>query len=274
MADLRQSERAKLPDSAFAYVDSTGRRRLPIHDEAHVRNALARFNRVLFEDDAARDRARTKLLKAAKRHGILPVGFIDGQIRPKLPTGQITLLFADIEGSSVHLAELEDRYGPMLNAVRRIERAAVRAGGGFEVDARADEYFAVFRSASAAVEAAVEIQRAMASHPWSDGRAVRVRIGLHSGRPTRTSTGYQGISVNAASRLCACGHGGQILLSRAVHAALTDAPAYEMRHLGTHRLRGIPDEHDIYQLLAPDLADGFPPLRLEEAVGAGYRIPH
>ena len=274
MADLRQSERAKLPDSAFAYVDSTGRRRLPIHDEAHVRNALARFNRVLFEDDAARDRARTKLLKAAKRHGILPVGFIDGQIRPKLPTGQLTLLFADIEGSSVHLAELEDRYGPMLNAVRRIERAAVRAGGGFEVDARADEYFAVFRSASAAVEAAVEIQRAMASHPWPDGRAVRVRIGLHSGRPTRTSTGYQGISVNAASRLCACGHGGQILLSRAVHAALTDAPAYEMRHLGTHRLRGIPDEHDIYQLLAPDLADGFPPLRLEEAVGAGYRIPH
>ncbi len=65
MPDLRQSERAKLPDSAFAYVDSAGKRRLPIHDEAHVRNALARFNRVDFDDDAARDRARTKLLKAA-----------------------------------------------------------------------------------------------------------------------------------------------------------------------------------------------------------------
>jgi class 3 adenylate cyclase len=274
MADLRQSERAKLPDSAFAYIDSAGKRRLPIHDEAHVRNALARFNRVLFDDDAARDRARTRLLKAAKRHGILPVGFIDGQIRPKLPTGQLTLLFADIEGSSQHLAELEDRYGPMLNAVRRIERAAVRTGGGFEVDARADEFFAVFRSATAAVAAAVEIQRAMSSHAWPDGRAVRVRIGLHTGRPTRTSTGYQGISVNAASRLCACGHGGQILLSRAVHGAVGDPPAYDVRHLGTHRLRGIPDEHDIYQLVAPGLADGFPPLRLEEAAGAGYRIPH
>ncbi len=274
MADLRQSERAKLPDSAFAYIDSTGRRRLPIHDEAHVRNALARFNRVLFEDDAGRDKARTKLLKAAKRHGILPVGFIDGQIRPKLPTGQLTLLFADVEGSSLHVAALEDRYGPMLSAVRRIERAAVRTGGGFEVDARADEFFAVFRSAPAAVDAAIEIQRAMASHAWPDGRTVRVRIGLHTGRPTRTSSGYEGISVNAASRLCACGHGGQVVLSRAVRAALADAPAYEMRHLGTHRLRGIPDEHDIYQVLAPDLIDGFPPLRLEVAGDAGYRIPH
>ena len=273
MADLRASERAKLPDSAFAYIDSSGRRRLPINDEAHVRNALARFNRVLFDDDAARDRARTKLLKAAKRYGILPVGFIDGQIRPKLPTGQLTLLFADVEGSSRHLAELEDRYGPMLNAVRRIERSAVRAGGGFEVDARADEFFAVFRLAPAAVEAAVEIQRAMTKHPWADGRSVRVRIGLHTGRPTSTPTGYEGISVNAAARLCECGHGGQVLLSRAAQAALADAAAYELRHLGSYRLRGIPDEHDIFQLLAPDLMDGFPPLRLEEAAG-GYRIPH
>jgi class 3 adenylate cyclase len=274
MADLRQSERAKLPDSAFAYVDSTGRRRLPIHDEAHVRNALARFNRVLFEDDAARDKARTRLLKAAKRHGIVPVGFIDGQIRPKLPSGQLTLLFADVEGSSVHLAELEDRYGPMLNAVRRIERAAIRRGGGSEVDARADEYFAVFRSAPHAVAAALEIQREMASREWPDRRAVRVRIGLHAGRPTPTPNGYQGISVNAASRLCACGHGGQILISRTVHAALADAEGYELRHLGSYRLRGIPDEHDIYQLLAPYLMDGFPPLRVEEDAGTAFRIPH
>jgi class 3 adenylate cyclase len=73
--------------------------------------------------------------------------------------------------------------------------------------------------------------------------------------------------VNAAARLCACGHGGQILLSRAVRAAVTNAPAYEMRHLGTHRLRGIPDEHDVYQVLAPELADAFPQLRLEENAG-------
>ena len=264
MAELGARERAKLPDSAFAYVDSNGRRRLPIHDEAHVRNALARFNRVLFDDEASRDRARTRLLKAAKRYGILPVGFIDGQLRPKLPSGQLTLLFADVEGSSRHLSELEDRYGPMLNAVRRIERAAVRGAGGFEVDARADELFAVFERATDALDAALATQRALGEHDWPDGREVRVRIGLHTGRPTRTSSGYQGISVNVAARICSCGHGGQTLLSRSVHAAISDESPVELRHLGRYRLRGIPDDHDIYQAVTPGLLDRFPPLRIEK----------
>ena len=274
MPDLRASERAKLPDSAFAYVDSSGRRRLPIHDEAHVRNALARFSRVVFEDDAARAKARTKLLKAAKRHGIMPVGFIDGQLRPKLPTGQVTLLFADIERSSEHLARLGDRYGSLVNAARRIERAAIRVHGGVEVDARADEYFAGFKSAADAVKAAIELQHGLAEHDWPDGRKVRVRIGLHTGRPTVTATGYEGISVNAAARLCACGHGGQILLSKPTVAALGEEPAYELRSLGRFKLRGIPDEHDIYQLAGPGLPTEFPPLRDEGLSEVGYRLPH
>lgn len=263
MAELGARERAKLPDNAFAYVDSSGRRRLPIHDEAHVRNALARFNRILFDDEASRDRARTRLLKAAKRYGILPVGFIDGQLRPKLPSGQLTLVFVDVEESSRHLSELEERYGTMLNAIRRIERAAVQGAGGFEVDARADELFAVFERPADALDAAMAIQRAMRKHAWPDGRDVRVRIGLHTGRPTRTASGYQGISVNTAARICSCGHGGQILLSRSVHAALAEESPIELRHLGRYRLRGIPDDHDIYQAAAPDLLDGFPPLRIE-----------
>ena len=274
MPDLRSRERAKLPDSAFAYIDSAGKRRLPINDEAHVRNALARFDRVIFEDDAARARARTRLLKAAKRYGIVPVGFIDGQLRPKLPSGQVTLLFSDVERSSQHLAELGDRYGPVVNAVRRIQRAAVKKGGGVEVDARADEFFAAFKSPADAVEAAIAIQLALAAHEWPDGRSVRVRIGLHTGRPTRTATGYEGISVNAAARLCACGHGGQILLSKPTVAALGDEPAYELRHLGAFRLRGIPDEHDIYQLMGPGLPERFPPLRDEGLSEVGYRLPH
>ncbi len=262
MADLSARERAKLPDSAFASIDSAGRRRLPIHDEPHVRNALARFNRVVFEDEGARDRARTRLLRAAKRHGIVPVGFIEGQLRPKLPTGQLTLLFADIEGSSRHLAALGDRYGSLLNAVRRIQRAALRANNGYEVDARADELFAVFERAPDAVEAALAMQRNLRRHTWPETRDVRVRIGLHTGRPTRTASGYQGISVNTASRICSCAHGGQILLSRSVRSALADAPGFEMRALGSFRLRGISDEHDIYQLVAQDLLDGFPPIRI------------
>ncbi|MEO6295211.1 MAG: adenylate/guanylate cyclase domain-containing protein [Candidatus Limnocylindria bacterium] len=263
MAELGARERARLPDSAFAYVDSAGRRRLPIHDEAHVRNALARFNRILFEDEGAGDRARTRLLRAAKRHRIVPVGFIEGQLRPKLPTGNLTLLFADVESSSRLLADLEDRYGSVLSSVRRLERASVRHAGGYEVDARADEFFAVFERASAALDAAVAIQRAMQAHAWPDGRDVRVRIGLHAGRPTLTASGYQGISVNAASRLCSCGHGGQILVSRSARAALADARGLELRHLGSYRLRGIPDEHDIYQAIAPGLLAVFPPLRVE-----------
>ena len=264
MAELGARERAKLPDNAFAYVDSSGRRRLPIHDEAHVRNALARFNRILFDDEASRDRARTRLLKAAKRYGILPVGFIDGQLRPKLPSGQLTLVFVDVEESSRHLSELEERYGTMLNAIRRIERAAVQGAGGFEVDARADELFAVFERPADALDAAMAIQRAMRKHAWPDGRDVRVRIGLHTGRPTRTASGYQGISVNTAARICSCGHGGQILVSRSVHAALAEESPIKLRHLGRYRLRGIPDDHDIYQAAAPDLADGFPPLRVQK----------
>ena len=81
MAKLSTTERARLPDSAFAYIDSAGNRRLPINDEAHVRNALSRFQRVKFEDDAARERARRRLLNAAKKYGIVPDGFITGQLR-------------------------------------------------------------------------------------------------------------------------------------------------------------------------------------------------
>ena len=79
MARLSATERAELPDSAFAYVDSRGRRRLPVNDESHVRNALSRFGQVRFETEAARQKARRKLLNEAKRHGIVPVGFIEGE---------------------------------------------------------------------------------------------------------------------------------------------------------------------------------------------------
>jgi class 3 adenylate cyclase len=261
MAALSARERSRLPNSAFAYIDSSGRRLLPIHDEAHVRNALARFGRVEFEDEAARDRARTRLLKAARKHRIVPVGFIDTQLRPKLPTGTVTLFFTDVVDSTRHITELEDRYGPMLTGIRRLIRTAVRRHGGHEVDARADEYFAAFASAPSALEAAVAVQRAMADGAWPDGRQVRLRIGLHTGRPTLTATGYVGISVNTAARICGCASGGQVVLSAATRAALGEGASVGVRALGTHRLRGIPDQHDLFDVLAPGLASRFPPLR-------------
>ena len=265
MADLGARERAALPDSAFAYVDAAGKRRLPINDEAHVRNALARFNRVLFDDEAARDRARTRLLRAAKRYGIVPVGFIEGQLRPQpCRPGSSTLLFADVEDSSGHLAALGDRYGELISSVRRILRAAVRRARGHEVDARADEFFAVFPSAPTRSPQPPRCSAAWRRTPGPTGRDVCVRIGIHVGRPTLTPTGYQGISVNTASRVCSVGHGGQVLVTRSAHAGL-DVYGVELRPMGTHRLRGIGEPVEIFQAVLPDLPDAFPALRVEAA---------
>src|SRR4051812_31851470 len=228
MASLTARQRAALPDRAFAYIDSEGKRRLPIHDPAHVRNALARFNQVAFEDDAARDRARIRLLTAAKRCGIMPIGFLSSQLNPqqRLPTGHVTFLLADIEGSTGLLARLDERYAGLLADVRKLARKAVRAEAGHVASARGDDVVAVFEQARGALAAAVTIQREMQEHAWPDAVRCRLRIGLHSGRPQLTETGYVGLSVHAAARICFAAHGGQILMSAAVESAVgDDAPA-------------------------------------------------
>jgi len=266
MTQLDAKRRTKLPNSAFAYVDSRGKRRLPIHDEAHVRNALARFNQVAFEDEAARERARTKLLKAAKRHGILPIGFITGQLRgkraPALPSGSVTFLLADVEGSTAHLQRLGDRYASLLTDLRRLLRSAIRRAGGQEVDARGDELFAVFKDAPAALDASVVIQRAMRDHAWPDGADVRVRIGIHSGRPTLTEGGYVGLAVHTTARVCSVAHGGQIVLSSAALRAVGgQAAGIGFVELGVHPLEGLTEHEALFQAEAPNLQTAFPPLR-------------
>ena len=265
MPPLRAKERAQLPDSAFAYIDSRGKRRLPIHDAAHVRNALARFGQVAFEDDAGRDRARSRLLRAAKKHGIMPIGFISSQLEPqrKLPKGHVTFLLTDIEGSTELLGRLDDQYASLLSDVRRRVRAAVRQVGGREVSARGDDQFAVFERASAALEAALAIQRAMQAGGWPGGVDVRLRIGLHRGRPELTDTGYVGLSVHAAARICFAAHGGQIVMSSAVRTAVLEslADGVSLRSLGRWRFRGLPEPVDLFQVDAADLLADFPPLR-------------
>jgi class 3 adenylate cyclase len=268
---LSAKERAQLPDRAFAYIDSRGRRRLPIHDAAHVRNALARFNQVAFEDEAARDRARNRLLSAAKKHGIMPIGFISSQLQPerKLPRGNVTFLLTDLEGSTELLRRLDNRYAGLLADVRRLVRAAVRSAGGREVSARGDDLFVVFEHAPAAVEAALEIQRRMRAGAWPDGLDVRLRIGLHRGRPALTDTGYVGLSVHAAARICFAGHGGQILVSSPVRAAVTGSlpDGVSLRSLGAWRFRGLPEPVDLFQVEAADLLSDFPPLRSATPAG-------
>jgi class 3 adenylate cyclase len=262
---LTAKERRALPDSAFAYIDSQGRRRLPIHDASHVRNALARFNQVAFEDEEARDRARSRLLRAAQKHGIMPIGFIRSQLRPQrnLPQGQVTFLLTDIEGSTELLSRLGDGYAPLLTKVRRQVRDAVRDCGGHEVDARGDDHFVVFEEAGGALSCALAIQRAMRAEGESDGTEVRLRIGLHRGRPALTETGYVGISVHAAARICFAAHGGQIIMSSAVRKAVEESlpEAVSLKPLGAWRFRGLPDPVELFQVQAPDLATDFPPLR-------------
>jgi class 3 adenylate cyclase len=277
MAKLSAGARAKLPDTAFAYIDSQGRRRLPINDEAHVRNALARFDRVAFEDDASRARARRRLLNAAKRYGIVPVGFIDGQLQSErrqaatgsadaasLPRGVVTLVFTDIEDSTGLLRRLDDRYAGLLTDVRSIIRTAVRAAGGREVDARADEFFAAFQRAAPAVEAAVALQRELAGRTWPGKVECRVRVGIHTGRPTLTDSGYVGLSVHTVARICAAAQGGQIVVSGESRAALKDAaPAgIKLRSLGRHRLPGLARTESLFQVMAEGLASSFPPIRV------------
>jgi class 3 adenylate cyclase len=414
MARLKTGKRARLPDSAFAYVDARGRRRLPVHDKAHVRNALARFNQVAFETDAARERARKRLLNAAKKYRIVPVGFITGELRSErrhaaagrlvielgrnpapgelekrlrtvlrdptlavlhwsdvsgayldgtgkavplpaqgeqrrvtylerqgrpmtalvhdptilddpaltetvldavrfvvekdrlhgqiqatstaaaaLPTGFVTLLMTDIEASTVLLRKLGDRYGALLNDVRGILRAAVSRASGREIDARADEFFAVFERATAAAEAAVAIQRELGSRTWTDdladsrgaprlrrgaserrgvwgaisgpptstdGLEVRVRVGIHSGRPTLTDLGYIGLAVHTTARVCSAAHGGQIVVSAATRVAIGAAAptGIRFRSLGRHRLPGLPDAERLFQVQAQGLRLKFP----------------
>src|SRR3954465_4749752 len=265
MAPLSGKERAQLPDSAFAYVDAGGRRRLPINDAAHVRNALSRFSQVVFENEVARDRARSRLLRAAMKHGIMPVGFVSAQMQPqrKLPQGTITFLLTDLEGSTELLNRLDDRYGSLLADVRRLVRAAVRSAGGREASARGDDVFAVFERAPAALEAALAIQRAMDGAAWPDGNDGRLRIGMPRGRPALTEAGYVGISVHAAARICFAGHGRQIVMSSAVRAAVIESlpGGVTLKSLGPWRFRGLPEPVDLFQVNAADLPAAFPPPR-------------
>jgi class 3 adenylate cyclase len=269
MATLDAKTRAKLPDSAFAYIDSRGTRRLPINDESHVRNALSRFNQLRFESEEARDRARTRLLRAAKKYGIVPIGFIAGQIRAQgtarnLPVGLVTFLLTDIENSTGLLQLLGDRYPGVLADARRLLRAAVRDAGGQEVDTRADEFFAVFAEAPMALAAALDVQRKSAARSWPDGHAVRFRIGLHAGRPTLTDTGYVGIDVHTAVRICSAGHGGQIVVSGDVREALAGSPlaGVGFGELGLHQLQGLPAPIALFQVEVEDLPSRFPPPRV------------
>ena len=182
---------------------------------------------------------------------------------PELPTGNVTLLFSDVEGSTGLLKRLEDGWPAVLERQRALLRDAVQGAAGVVVDCQGDALFAAFGSARAGVDAAVSAQTGLAREAWPDGAAVRVRMALHTGEPQLADdgAGYVGIDVVRAARLCAAGHGGQVLLTETVRL-LSGAETID---LGQARLRDLDGTEQVYQLVAPGLGREFPPLRANAA---------
>ncbi len=187
-----------------------------------------------------------------------------------LPSGEVTFLFADVEGSTRLVREASDHWARILSDTRRLVRTAVVDGGGHEVEARGDEFFAVFVDPRAAIESALAAQRALLAHDWPEERRVRLRMGVHAGRAALSDEGYTGLDVHRASRIASAGHGAQVLLSGETARLVPDARTLD---LGTHRLEGLPEPEPIRQLLADDLPRDFPPLRNTlGGLGHGMRV--
>jgi class 3 adenylate cyclase len=179
------------------------------------------------------------------------------------PTGTVTFLFTDIEGSTRLLQELGDDYGEVVADHRRLLRDVFQGAGGQEVDTQGDAFFYSFARARDAVRAAVDGQRALGGHAWPRDAEVRVRMGLHTGEPTVGDEGYVGLDVVRAARICSAGHGGQILLSETTRALVgNELPdGVTIRDLGRQHLKDIQHEH-VYQLSLDEADDEFPPLKV------------
>jgi len=176
-----------------------------------------------------------------------------------LPSGTVTFLFSDIEGSTRLIRDLGDDWGAALADHRRLLREAFTEHEGREVDTQGDAFFFVFPRARGAVEAAVAGQRALAEHEWPRGGDVRVRMGLHTGEPSVGEEGYLGLDVVRAARLCATAQGGQVLVSSTTRALLGPDPpqGVELRDLGEQPLKDLEHAERVFQVVAPGLRADF-----------------
>ncbi len=180
----------------------------------------------------------------------------------RLPTGTVTFLFTDIEGSTALLQRLGADYPPLLSEHHRILLEAVRSNEGVRVQTEGDAVFAVFASAAQALNAAIQAQRALARHPWPDGAAIKVRMGLHTGEGRLSDGDYVGIDVHRAARIAAASHGGQIVVSEATKTlAAGSLSDVNFQDLGKHRLKDLIDSERLYQACVAGLPTRFPALR-------------
>ena len=180
-----------------------------------------------------------------------------------LPTGTVTLLFTDIEGSTRLLQQLGERYASTLETCRSLLLAVFLEFDGHEVDTQGDAFFVAFARASDAIAAAVAAQRGLASHSWPEGTTVRVRMGLHTGEPQLATQRYVGLDVHRAARIMSAGHGGQVLLSQTTRDLVEQAlpEGVHLEDLGAYRLKDLQQPSQLFQLVIPGLSVDFPPLK-------------
>ena len=185
------------------------------------------------------------------------------------PQGTVTFLFTDIEGSTDLVRRLREEYASLLGNHRQLLREAFSAHGGWEVDTQGDAFFVAFDRVEEAVLAAVAAQRSVAGHDWRTEPIPTIRVGLHTTEPHSWPEGYVGVGVTRASRICAVGHGGQVLLSRSTAglAADQELEGVDLLDLGEHRLKGLERPERIFQLVIDGLRNDFPPLNTLEGAG-------
>ncbi len=178
-----------------------------------------------------------------------------------VPTGTVTLLFSDIEGSTRMLIRLgTGAYGEVLAVQRRLQRRAYQDWNGREMGTEGDSFFVAFSSAREAVNACIQAQRALEEHEWPDGGRIRVRMGLHTGEPEVYENGYVGLDVHLAARVAATAYGGQVVVSDATARLLAGRLPHKasLRSLGAHRLKDIVEAQHLHQVVAPGLEANFP----------------
>jgi predicted ATPase/class 3 adenylate cyclase len=181
----------------------------------------------------------------------------------ELPRGTVTFLFSDIEGSTRLLQSLGPRYADLLADHHRLIRSAFGHHGGVEVDTQGDAFFVAFAKPSDAIAAAVGSQRALLTHPWPHGDPVSVRMGIHTGEPVVVDEGYVGIDVHRAARICGAAHGGQVVVSEVTRHLIEpgSSDGITFMDLGRHRLKDLDQAERLFQVVAEDLPETFPPLR-------------
>ncbi|GAB2644887.1 adenylate/guanylate cyclase domain-containing protein [Kribbella swartbergensis] len=189
-----------------------------------------------------------------------------------VPVGTVSMLFSDIEGSTVLLTRLGPEYVEVLEDHRRILRRVWAATGGTEMSTEGDSFFVVFRTAVEAIEAAAAAQRSLDDHEWPGGERLLVRMGVHTGSPGVLDGDYWGMDVHRAARIAAAAHGGQVVISAATGELVRGAfpEGTSLRDLGVHHLKDIPEPEHLYQLIVRGLREDFPPLR---TVGTATSLP-